>query len=146
MPSEEDNEYFKLVDIIYQLIPDVEWCHQHDNSYSPTLMKILTCMCIHLSYSQMEKLVKIFRLYDDIPEEAVENVLRFLYTLSLFDDDVKNCTWKNLFHFLQGTYTEENSMIWLANLYRDPVRDLEWDPIIDFLPDMIKAEIKAARK
>ena len=103
-------------------------------------------MCIHLSYSQMEKLVKIFRLYDDIPEEAVENVLRFLYTLSLFDDDVKNCTWKNLFHFLQGTYTEENSMIWLANLYRDPVRDLEWDPIIDFLPDMIKAEIKAARK
>jgi len=146
MPTDEDNPCLKLVGTIYSLLQDAKWCLQPENPLAPSLMKILTGMCLHLSYSQMEELVRTLDLDKGVPEKAVEGVLRFIYTMSSFYDDVENCTWKNLFHFLEGAYTEANRTIWVAEIYAERIVDSEWDAIISFLPGMIEAEIEKVRR
>jgi hypothetical protein len=146
MSSKDDERYFYLVCAIYNLLPDADWRLQPKNPLAPSLMKILMSLCICLSCSQMDKLVEKLCFYKDIPEKAVEMVLRYLYTYSLFDADIENCTWGNLFHYLEGTYTKENHTVWVAGLYVEHVEESEWETIIGNLQGMIIAEIDAVRR
>jgi len=146
MTSYNDTRYFDLVCTIYGLLPNAVWYHQSENRRAPSLIKILMSLCIRLACSQMEKLVEKLCLYKDIPEEAVEMVLRYLYTSSLSNDTIENCTWGNLFHYLEGTYTKENHTMWVAGLYVEQVDDSEWETIIGNLQGMIIAETEAVRR